>query len=113
LRFDGIGHFEIVSDLPLLLNAENAQEAECVVVWVRPRHGAHRWRGLVEERAHSWSGGWRRFECTALVLMTTELELPVEAPKHNEGGMMPGGGRVRGRVRWVGRRGAAAAVAAF
>lgn len=40
MRFDGIGHFEVVSDLPFPRKAEHAREAECSrVVWVRPRDG--------------------------------------------------------------------------
>ena len=70
LRFVGIGHFEIVSDLLLPSKAEHAREAECVVVWVRPGDGAHGWRKLVKERARGWRGGWRRFECTALVCVS-------------------------------------------
>ncbi len=44
--------------------------------------------------------------------MTAELELPVETTNRNEGGTTPGGRRVRGRVRGVGQRAAAAAGAA-
>ena len=70
LRFNGIGHFEIVFDVPLPRKAEHAREAECVVVWVRPREGAQGWRGRVGERARGWRGDWRRFECTALVCVS-------------------------------------------
>ncbi len=44
---DGIGHFEIVSYMPLPRKAEHAREAECVIVWVRSRDGAQGWRGRV------------------------------------------------------------------
>ena len=44
MRFDGMVHFEVVSDLPFPRKAEHAREAECSrVVWVRPRDGAGGW----------------------------------------------------------------------
>ena len=71
MSFDGIGQFEVVSDLPFPRKAEHAREAECSrVVWVRPRDGAQGWRGRVGARARGWRGVWRRFEGTAMVCVS-------------------------------------------